>query len=89
MTVSLDISPETERRLKQTAERTHQPIEAALNAALDALDAVTPTPPSRQPTPEEKLAAIQRIVEWIRKLPVLDPRSPDELLGYDENSLPS
>ncbi|MFH1555732.1 MAG: type II toxin-antitoxin system VapB family antitoxin, partial [Pseudomonadota bacterium] len=34
----------------------------------------------------EDLAAIQR--RW-NALPVLDPRSSDEIIGYDENGLPS
>jgi antitoxin VapB len=33
-------------------------------------------------------AAIREIQESLAKLPVLDPRTPDELLGYDEFGLP-
>ena len=29
------------------------------------------------------------VIEEIKKLPVLDPRSPDEIIGYDEHGLPS
>jgi hypothetical protein len=29
------------------------------------------------------------VIEEIRKLPVLDPRSADEIIGYDEHGLPS
>jgi antitoxin VapB len=89
MTVTLDISPATERRLKQVAERTRLPIEAALNAALDALDASAPAPTMKQPTPSEKRAAIERAIAEFKALPVLDPRTPDEILGYDENGLPT
>jgi antitoxin VapB len=30
---------------------------------------------------------VERILEEVRKLPILDPRSPDEML-YDEDGLP-
>jgi len=41
-----------------------------------------------RPDPETTRAAIREIQESIAKLPVLDPRTPDELLGYDEFGLP-
>jgi len=31
---------------------------------------------------------IRRIQERLARLPVLDPRSPDEILGYDDHGLP-
>ncbi len=40
------------------------------------------------PDPEAAHAAIREIQESLAKLPVLDSRSPDELLGYDEFGLP-
>jgi antitoxin VapB len=90
MTVTLDITRETESRLKRLAETVHQPVEATLNAALDALEAkVGQLPAKRILTPEEKRVAIERAVARIRELPVLDNRPADELLGYDENGLPS
>ncbi len=41
-----------------------------------------------RPDPESVHLAIREIQERLAKLPVLDPRSPDELLGYDEFGLP-
>jgi antitoxin VapB len=41
-----------------------------------------------RPDPEIARAAIREIQESLAKLPVLDPRTPDELLGYDEFGLP-
>lgn len=32
---------------------------------------------------------VRQIQEEVAALPVIDDRSPDELLGYDENGLPS
>ena len=42
------------------------------------------------PGPEieaETLAAIRQIQDELARLPVLDPRSPDEIIGYDERGL--
>ena len=41
-----------------------------------------------RPDPESARAAIREIQESLAKLPVLDPRTPDEILGYDEFGLP-
>lgn len=32
---------------------------------------------------------IREILDRVDAMPVLDPRSPDEILGYDENGLPT
>ena len=39
------------------------------------------------PAPEQALAAIHALQDEIARLPVLDPRKPDEILGYDETGL--
>jgi hypothetical protein len=36
-----------------------------------------------------RLRASRQIAQRAAALPVLDPRSPDEILGYDEHGLPS
>jgi antitoxin VapB len=38
---------------------------------------------------EAVLAEVRAIIDHFASLPVLDSRSPDEILGYDENGLPS
>lgn len=35
------------------------------------------------------MTEVARIQRFVASLPDLDTRSPDELLGYDENGLPS
>lgn len=90
MTATLEITPETERRLKMAAEASRVPVETTINAALDALEAKLATQTTRRkPTREDKLDAIDKAVAAIKALPVLDPRTPDEILGYDEFGLPS
>jgi hypothetical protein len=47
---------------------------------------------SPPPPPEEierRRAAIQAIIERARALPVLSDASEDEVLGYDENGIPT
>ena len=44
-----------------------------------------PYPP--RPVPPDAAAEIIALQQKVTKLPVLDPRSPDEILGYDENGL--
>lgn len=33
--------------------------------------------------------SVDDLVDRFRRLPVLDPRSADEIIGYDENGLPA
>jgi hypothetical protein len=42
-----------------------------------------------RPDPESTRAAIREIQERSAKLPVLDARTPDEIIGYDEFGLPA
>lgn len=41
------------------------------------------------PTPELRMEATLRIVEEIKTLPVFDDRAMDEILGYDDDGMPS
>ena len=41
----------------------------------------------RRESSEEFHRAIQEIVDEVKKLPVLDDRTPDEILGYNEHGL--
>jgi antitoxin VapB len=47
--------------------------------------------PSRPDKAEvERILAVTREMQRLwRESPVIDPRTPDEILGYDENGLPS
>jgi antitoxin VapB len=77
--------PEADRLARELAEQTGETIEQAVITSLrDRLVAA------------KKAAEVDRIVEeamaigrHFSSLPVLDPRTPDEILGYDENGLPT
>ena len=45
----------------------------------------TPYPP--HPLPPDAAASVQALQERLARLPVLDPRRPDEILGYGEDGL--
>lgn len=77
--------PETERMARALAERTGETITVATRRALEErLRRVNSD--ARKAALLEDMAASRR--RW-SALPVLDHRSADEILGYDENGLPS
>ena len=54
---------------------------------LTESDATAAAPDEK--TIEERLRRAQETVRRYNALPIIDPRSPDEILGYDEYGLPS
>lgn len=82
--------PETERLARELAARNGESVEDVIRGALRAW-AVASRIASEAP-PEEQArrgAVIARIQQEVAALPILDPRSADEILGYDEHGLPS
>jgi antitoxin VapB len=80
--VALSIKSERADRLARdlvalTGESITEAVEASLEARLDA---------ERR---RRRSVSVSDIVERFALLPVLDDRSPDEILGYDENGVPS
>jgi antitoxin VapB len=77
--------PETEQLARTLAARTGESITTATRRALEERLRRTGSQ-ARRAALLEDLEAIQR--RW-NALPVLDNRTPDEIIGYDENGLPS
>jgi antitoxin VapB len=78
-------SPETEALAAELARLTGETkTEAVTRAVRDRLERVKRARQGR--TLADELEAIGR---RCAALPVLDARSPDEILGYDESGLPS
>ncbi|OAP35161.1 antitoxin [Sinorhizobium glycinis] len=75
---------ETERLAKALAEKTGETITMATRRALEERLRRLANAGNRDVLLEELAASRRR---WA-KLPVLDNRSADEILGYDENGLP-
>ncbi|MDK1389674.1 type II toxin-antitoxin system VapB family antitoxin [Sinorhizobium sp. 8-89] len=76
---------ETERLAKALAEKTGETITMATRRALEERLRRLANAGNRDVLLEELAASRRR---WAQ-LPVLDKRSPDEILGYDENGLPN
>ena len=76
--------PETERLARELAKRTGESLTIATRRALEErLSRIGGA--ARRAALLEDLAGSRR--RW-SKMPVLDSRSPDEIIGYDENGLP-
>ncbi|MCY1247790.1 Antitoxin VapB [compost metagenome] len=76
---------ETERLAKTLAEKTGETITMATRRALEERLRRLANTDNREVLLEELAASRKR---WAQ-LPVLDKRSADEILGYDENGLPN
>ncbi len=78
-------NPETERNVRRLAEMTGEPIAEAVNkAAIERLQLV-----SGRRNPETLMEDIHAILRRVDALPRVDHRTPDEIIGYDENGLPT
>jgi antitoxin VapB len=75
--------PETDRLARALAAATGESLTEAIRRALqDRLERET------QRTARGIAAEVRRIQERLARLPVLDPRPADEILGYDDHGLP-
>jgi antitoxin VapB len=77
---------ETEAKIRKLANARKMSMTAVVTLAIDNELAKEPKP---KKDPEKVMAAIRRIQAEVAKLPILDHRTPDEILGYDENGLPT
>jgi antitoxin VapB len=76
--------PETDRLARELARRTGESLTEAIKRALaERLRRV-----SGRASPSRLRDELRAIRNRASRLPVLDPRSPDEVLGYDEHGLP-
>lgn len=79
-------SPEADRLARQLAAATGETITVAITIAMrERLDLVERKRMNKTALLEE----IRAISHHCASLPVLDSRSEDEILGYDENGIPA
>lgn len=77
--------PEADRLAREVANATGEGItEAVINALRERLARLKKRRRSVRPLSEE----LRAIGERVAAMPVLDSRSSDEILGYDERGLP-
>ena len=77
--------PETYRAARELADLTGETLTATVRTALkERLERLR-----RVDDSAERIARMREIAEHCSSLPVLDSRSADEILGYDEIGLPT
>lgn len=81
-----DVPEPLHRWLKQQAQAHHRSVNKEVVSLLETLSA---TAPAAARSAEERRAAIDEISRRCAAMPVLDDRTPDEIVGYDENGLPA
>jgi antitoxin VapB len=79
--------PATGRLARELSRRTGESMPQAIRTALAERRAWLDR--SREAEIERRRRALDALVESSRALPVLDTRSEDEILGYDEHGMPS
>lgn len=85
MAITID-DPRTGQLVRELTEVTGEDPTTAVNTAVrQRLDRLR----RRAATVEQRRAAILRIARRAAALPVLDDRSPDEIVGYDDDGLPA
>lgn len=76
--------PETDRLARALAETTGESLTTAIRRALEER-----LGRQRNRSARGVAAEVRRIQQRLARLPVRDPRSADEMLGYDNHGLPS
>jgi antitoxin VapB len=77
-------SMEVERLAREIASKTGESMTGAIKTALEErLERL-----KRQRNSDLLLGQLREILRRVDTLPILDPRSPDEIVGYDEHGLP-
>lgn len=79
--------PKTDRLARELATLTGETMTGAIRVALE--QRLQRERRRRQAEIDRRRKAIDAIVERFSRLPVLDDRSEDEILGYDEHGLPT
>jgi antitoxin VapB len=79
--------PEADRLARELSRRTGETMTTAIRKALE--ERLAGLDDAHAAEIERRRQAIDAIVARSRGLPVLDARSEDEILGYDEHGIPS
>jgi antitoxin VapB len=89
----ITLSDETEEILRERSERTGRTPDEVLREALSRTGNVLPWRRSAEPAPEnltkdKLIAAMEAIAARSAARPLADPRSINEIIGYDDFGLP-
>ncbi|MBK1667222.1 hypothetical protein CKO28_04090 [Rhodovibrio sodomensis] len=88
--------PDLERDLRALAAQRGERVEDVVRRALRSDGATRSRDPAEDNAGQEteqarqkRLAEARRIIDRFAALDVLDPRAPDEIIGYDDHGLPT
>jgi len=89
----IQLSDETEAAIRARAARTGRTPDEWLRDALRQVGEPEPWRNTARPRPvvttrEQLVAAMEEIAARSAARPLVDPRSPDEIIGYDDFGLP-
>jgi antitoxin VapB len=90
MSTTLPADPETERLAQEVAKAKGKPVAAIVRDAIEANAreaGLLISRPNRLSIGEKRQRLLE-ISERSAARPILDSRTPDEILGYDERGLP-
>jgi len=79
-------SAEADRLARKLAATTGESITLAVTVAMRERLA---REERKRDDPEARMAEVRAIIDHYASLPILDSRSEDEILGYDENGIPA
>ena len=90
MTITLPVDAETERLARKLAQTTGKSLPLIVKEAIEAkAEAVGIGSHDRiGPSSHDLLARMVEITDGFARLPVLDPRTADEIIGYDAHGVP-
>ena len=77
--------PEADRLARELAERTGEPIERAV---ISSLRQTLEIAQRKEKELDDFVEEVMQIGRRCAALPLLDTRSADEIIGYDENGVP-
>lgn len=78
-------NPTTEKKIRRLAKRTGETLTQAVERAVDERLARLPAHRKKGRIDRAKLA---ELLAYFDSLPVDDPRSPDEIIGYNDHGVP-
>ena len=79
--------PETDRLARELARLTGETMTHAIRTSLE--ERLAREKRRRDQDVEKRYDAVMEVLERIWAMPVLDGRSADEIIGYDEHGLPT
>ena len=77
-------SPKANALARELASATGEDIDTAVERAIEERLARVPRELSA-----EQQRAVDALFDRLARMPVLDPRSPDEIIGFDRHGIPS